>query len=838
MVVYAYSDLTDSEGNFLLDTVSFSSATKIIMYYQKRQSVLDINSLSQGLCVKIGSSYYHFGSASKITGTNWGMGYIKSGSTQTNVGGPSAANTSSLTTWVWIKTIYDMTAGTVNQWRSGTISQSNNTLADAQNEAYVQLGAEQSGITYSGNLTELRYYFLHLANHDIGHAYFDIDADITSAGEAVIPEADRANITALSTISGGGKATIKIDKDPHDYTETDYTDNGRKSVTIYDSQGALRFKGEIGKVRVRYDTVIYEASQELGKLLRMTCGYNPVSYKSLFSKIVDNVVYDEFAGWGVDEFASKLLAFSDNNRYLLYAHPQSGSYNVANSGYDPNHEMNWFDADPSVKTGDPEFLYFNDQTKIDDRNSLGAYHERSILSDRSRIRYDATFQMYLKNAPAFDTVKIRIVWRNTTLANGEVDNDVTGDGRDHSYPRLRFYDYVLAAWANGDQFMEPYKDAPNTSNVDGSEDWQDSTLQGETDDSGISPIFDTTIDVLPLLDMTYATFKSKYMSEGALNNAGFTKFTMVLSAEGVAVDADALLYTNDPKFEIFFMELQFSQQLTKIEPQLPKFTSGLVASNTAKTITMDGSQGWELSTYPQGDGATKNDTFYITEQVDDVLDNIFAQNKFTQKDWEVSHNIDVDGMAETEDLTDIPVMQYVQKVKKLFNGVVYSSSTENKNILTVLETPLSSGVTITQDEMVFHKRQYETEYDYDSIKENVTVIGDLGIKNTQANSPANDNALGDEDIIYYDSELATELTVEAEAINKAARHLSPGVRLQFTLDLSKADYSALKEGLLFDVTITDSNSVLQLSETLLADNIVYTKEEGKEYLFVTGEKRF
>ena len=842
MAIFVYENenpSTTDNACTALETINIANVTKVICYYKSFIDATDNNYNNLGANIKAGTKYYGGGHRTGQTYNQIIMAYLDEETVCYDI--PQFDDTDwyyAEEYYMWTKVILDIENSQISVYRSPiqNYGTSNNDYVYGKSLSYTQFGTTQSISFESSTVTELNLYRYDHTSEPLA-VHYEVHTSTTEGGSATLTNI--RSITALQTLSGGGQATIICDKDPHNYTVSDYTDNARQSITLYDQNGALRFKGEIDKIKVGYDKVTYIAQQDLRKLNDMHCDYNPVAYKSNVLRVDSNELLDEFAGWTTNEHQGKILAITDTNRYRLYEFPSQAVMQMRdglNTGGDDN---SWIAPDvDATETGDVDYLYFNDQTKTDDRNSLGGFHDDSIGNSHLRLRYNFTFNLYLKDTPTFDSIKLRIIWRLTSLVNSHITRyaDIPID-RTRSYARLRLYDYQAGDWDT--EWIQPYSTSPNKSEKEGEEDWQDSTLQGLNDKMGISPIFDTTIDLLSELDEDGDSFYTKYLNlVASANSAGFSRYSLQLSLESNYVDSDIPLYDGDPKFEIYLAELELDHSLLKQDPQTQIYSNGLIASNTDKKLTLDGTESWELSTFPQGDGVTKNDVYYITEQMDTVLDTIFAKSKFTSKNWSISHSIDVDGKGETEDLTDVPVLQYLQKVKRQVNGVIYSDSNDSLNIVVLRETPIDSGLTINHSEIINFKKAFEVEYDYSFIKENIKAVGNMGIRKTATNVPAVDNALGDEDIIYYDNELSTGPTVQDMATQKANRHLSVQQKAPFQLDPSQADYSLLKEGKTFTLTITDSNSVVQYTDTLLVDNIQYVKEGNKEFLFVTAEKRF
>lgn len=643
-------------------------------------------------------------------------------------------------------------------------------------------------------------------------------------GDASI--SDTLSSNSITALSGGGQAKIKVEVDPNSFSLSDFEANYRKSVTIYSDDGVLRFKGEIDDFDYEYDKVTYFAPQDLRKLNDMKCNINPVVKSSYIQLTEGNVVYDYFAEWVVNAYTGKLLVVEDRDAFDLRVSP------------DISLVPHYFEvAYPALLTeiaiandtsgGASAYLHFDDRTATENTSWL---HALAFEGQGIAISYEMDF--YKKENTVWKDVKLQMNVRFNSLAGAYVDG--IGAVQEINRPELLIWNYTTASW----NYLYDLNQANgfSISNVDDDETWHDPTLEALSHTGGMSPVFSINIDILKELGIT--DIDEHYTSAiVTVNEAGFVDQTIKIGVRGI-VGATPL---TTRAIEIHFLNIDFIQDRDNAILQTPLYGVGLIASNTATSLTLTNSLSWAINDFPQTEGFNRGDKYYITDQIDDVLDAIFA----LQAKWTINHNITVDGVGETEDLTDTKIMQVLQKYKAIVKGTIYSESTEIANVVALNESADSVGIVITSADIVDYKKGgFKYSGSSKNVKETITGIGSNDRVGEQAISPSIGNSLGGEDVIYRDNELGFAKAVQDFVDSKAALHTSPIERCEFKLCMHNPTqmYTDLAEGKKMDIQLpTVANAQIDLTgaNALTIDNLVmFSNDNGEQYIIVTMERRY
>ena len=652
--------------------------------------------------------------------------------------------------------------------------------------------------------------------------------NVTEEGGQILGTADLGDVKDISStkaFGGGGGANIisYYDATTADI-DTDIRANYRKSIIIRESTyGNVVFVGEIVDIKTVRDgnlwIVNYRAEEDLKKLTKQFCRVTPIQLLSEIKKVEDNVVHDYLGDWSVDEFVDKLMVTKDDDLYAETVFPVS----VSNSRWVRVSDT-WYVQAPDNVGGDVNNLYFDDLNEGED-NVYGAHYDVDITQAADSMRQDFTFKIYERDAPInWDKINVKIKVRFTSFKGSKVDGVATSH-----YPQILKWNYTTSAWVLVHQY---YITTNSDANVEDDDTWETATIEAADNDLGKSPIFETDINMVLTADHRDTL--------SAENAAGFKSYEFKISVKSCDNPED-IDYQNEPKIEIHYLGVDFSQKDSKTDPQGQNFSVGKIASNTATSITLDNTANASLSVvdFPQADGVVKEDDYYISDNLEEVVVDIFAT-----ADTNFTLNTDFDGdytdFGEIDDIYDTPIHDYIRKITNIHNMAFWSASTVSTGIIKIadnfdyVEDEATDPLVITgADIMNYAQDGLSLMENSKVIRDRVTVVGAEGIRVSIDNTGVvYTDTLGEEEIIYRDDELYTKSNITAYANTKAIIHQYPRFDIVITLDYTDPlqYYGNVDIGKAM-VLVTDEWSWVYWGD-LVIRSLVFTKMRA------TGDREF
>lgn len=674
--------------------------------------------------------------------------------------------------------------------------------------------------------------------------YVEADLSTPEGGDATF--VNIKSINSLSSIGGGGAATIVESYDPFDANALDHVRaNARKSVVVYRPDGPVGFKGEIDKITIGYDTITYQAEEGLRKLNDSFCNINPVVFKSDLKTSYNKVIFDEFTNWTVNDYANKLLITRDPNLYDKTDFPYAVEANKVVVDLVTFAET-WTPAVPNNEGGGFEKQYFHDENEVsdvygshyDDAKSAG--HRYTIRTYDKDFRVQTNVDIDVDNGSSkgtltrgsgswiteghevgdsvilaqtangndgtyvIDTLTALVMTMTTVIAGTDSGTDnitlkrnilwdkidlkvisrftsfkksLVFSFNDEFYPTLMIYNYLTTDW----DLINLYSRDVDGDGNQASEAWNTASIEAASNASGKSPILDKDFNLLTALSVTAQVFKATYMEEqGDANASGFSEYELQIRLRSPRLTTLAL----NPKLEVHYLGVNFVQDNAQLSPQGQALTVGVIASNDVRSITMDGTAGWELSTFPQGDGVTVGDEYIITDTIQNVLTAIFAADPI----FSISQTISVADLGETEDLTDTPKYDVLQKYSDMLNLVFWYDPTETTDVIKIVDALVSSGIILTILDVVgWHEDSWKLTLDSSQLREKIKYVGDEGLSTEKLDGTDYNvdfgPSLGDEDVIYRDSELYTQRNVDQAATSKQNLHSTVRETIPLPVDL-------------------------------------------------------
>ena len=703
---------------------------------------------------------------------------------------------------------------------------------------------ESDVTTWSGAKIEEVGYIGNGTHSGIDAHYFFgmyIEADLPTPEGGTADLGDIRNISATKMFGGGGGANIFSTYDANVVDEATIRANYRKSITIQDTvYGTMRFKGEINYIDIIRDADIYHvnyrAAEDIRKLSKQFCRVTPIQLNTILKSTKNNMVYDYLASWTINEFASKIMTTTDKDLYKTYVHPTSVSQWRVVDGLVLN-PATWIAGAVHEEAGSIDHLYFDDESKTDD-NAYGIVGTRGVLTDPYTHIMVFEFTVYESDdISTWDQAFLEVIGRWNSFKGARVW------GTDDSwYPAILKFNYTTGLYEMVYQYTP---DDHSTSDVGDDDVWQLDELNTvayntSADGAGKSPVFTDKVGIL--FDADHKT------NVTSANASGFRSYTVKIAISATTTDMDITnISQRYPILELHQFELLFDQELTKSDPQGQNYSTGKILSNTATTITLDSTTNAVISvnTFPQGDGVTKGDGMYITDNVEEVLADIFAtaDTDFTKEE---DFNNDYTTYGEIDDLYDTPIYDYIQKLSGNHNWAYWSASTVATNVIKIADNFNSSGITLTSaDIMNYTEGGLDLKENAQNMYDAITVIGANGIRVTLVNgvdyNVEYSNTLGNEEIIYRDKELYTKRNITAYATSKALLHSTVLYDVVLTLDLTDPYQSYLAIDIGKTVAIeTDELSTTTIGQELVVKGMIYTsmEEQGsREFLTLLLQRR-
>lgn len=790
-------------------------------------------SSSVWISIKVGGVVYRFGM--HVRGSGGDFGYSKTA----DLGDEMTTTASGFTQSSWYKVALVFNSnGTIDMkyhttpWASFSSIPTFATLRDST----VLNGAIATGIMggwSSGKISSTTFGTNEIIsgagsrNGSIQAIFVGAD-EITSGGSADLDITAIQQLVTQKSTGGGGGATITFAWDTAAELAA-LVANDRKSITVYDTTyGTLMFKGELKMVRRSKKTVEFRAEEGIRKLTNMFATINPVVYHSEIKRVEDHIVYDQFAGWTPTAFVGKMFVTKDADIYKMTSHVTTiddykSTFIIDEDENIPTADL--IDITPDVIFGNETHLYWDDNTQTT--------HVHGVQFDpiNSNIMTLMTHKIWHKSNTVWDKVTYRIKARWTPLANLKVH----GSSEDKR-PAIYLYNITTDSWVRIHNFDG---DTYSKTDVGSDESWNSSTMEASDNDKSpvmnlkqnadnTNNIVDGEIDILSALGISYNAFKTNYLSaESGENSSGFRSTTLKVIVKGVR----RVLLAGFCGQETWLIKTTFDVSNTKSTGQGQALSVGKILTNTGTTITMDETPGWALADFPQADGVSQGDDYWVTDNVEEVIDAMFA----AQSKWSVTRDFTT-SLAEYGDVEDrkfTPIYDVLQEYSADHNLAFWDISAETTNAVEIRDNFISTGVTLTSSDIVgYNDENFYFDFDNRNLREELVASGDEGIQVTEAIVPEVAETLGEEQVIYRNSELSSDRNVQAFANSKKLLHTNRTIQGEVTLDYTTPfqTYASIAVGKTILVEIDEYSSAVD--GALFIESMTYRRieQEGRRQM--------
>lgn len=722
---------------------------------------------------------------------------INSFTTSTNIGGGAGAN---------FIVNYDR-----NNNATTTIDTSGNTITFAASGDTITR-ASGSWIADGfkvGDLIEVRGS---VSNDAIGDTYI-----IAS----VIPS--EINLTSAAGLTDETLSTGNLEVDLYPSLKT-YKENLGKSITIQDTTyGNYMFKGEIKSMRIDTEKITYRVEEGIRKLTKQFANTNPVYYLSEILRTVDARIHDEFAEWddtGLGEHAGRLVTTKDNDLYETTIFPTV----VTPYSADSTEPTGWTQQAPDDEGGSVDYLYFDNRLVL--QNESWVYKDGNHTNDVYGIRFtdEATpgmeflFKLWYKDGTAFNKLTLKSIIRFTSLKGTKVDGVTNAH-----FPKI-WLEHNTLGWVVE---LNNWNDEDySTANKESDEEWDIEALRTGNTFAGKSPIF---TDEIVVTDLFAYSINNYFQNTSAVNANGFRSSEIKVRLKGADVPNTTLF---DPKMEVHYMHLQFEDTGTSQTSQAQELSVGLIYQNTDSSLIMNESVAWDLDDFPPADGVTTGDDYYISDNVETALTNVFA-NANTNFTLTTDFGNSYAQYGETEDLRYTPIFDYVQKLSSEFNWAFWYEPTSTTDVIKIADQLTSTGITLTTADIVnYYDNAFSVNVDINNIRTKIVVIGDNGVTAVKTGSGGTPDynvdvnfTLGDEETAYTDNELYSQNNVDAYVTSKQNVNKSKSVSMELALDYDSPaqDYSTIGIGKTVLVEIPEYSSAVD--GALFIEGITYVNTE-------------
>jgi hypothetical protein len=833
-IVSVYHD--ESQGGYYYKILRNTASTEWHIVYAwsgggNRQSNANP---SYGMAVKLNDgNYYTFyaeldDSLLPPKNSRYRYGKLTSRPTISNSNNPDGLDVSAETTqvtegsWQW-GILKFKTNGNVDLYgkvNDGLITGSPNSTID---EILVSMTLIDSDImTWSGAKIEEIVMFANVLNTTNGYVShlntLRVEADEATAEGGTADLTNLININTTTKIGGGGGANLIMGYNNSDELAVLEANLG-KSITIQDTTyGNYMFKGEIKSMRKTRKNVTYRVEEGIRKLTKQFANTNPVLYRSEVQKTLNNIIYDEFAGWSVNAYQNKLLFTEDADLRNGIFFPLTVTPYLAD---EESLNDNWVQTTPDNQGGSVEYLYYFENEEVNDVYGIHYLNEVGGGGTDDTPGMQFIVKVWYKENTSWSDMKLKLDVRFTSLKGSKVEG-AGGTGELDFFPRLGLYSTISTDYKELERFTN---DRYSNSNVEDTEEWHTASIEAADGSAGKSPIISVELSVLES-----GQNPNHFLTNVSAPNAnGFVSAEILIRLKGASVSENVIgVPDKDPKMEVHYLHVEM---VNADRNQGQELSAGFIASNTAKQITLDGTKAWELSNFPSADGVVTSDKFFISEPISTILTEIFA-NANTNFTVDTDFNNDYSEFGESEDLTHTYIYEYLQKITGQFNWLFWYAPTSVTDVVKVADNTISTGITLTINDILnYNEDGFSVNVDINNIRTKIVGIGDEGITHVD-NDGVDYNVdvnftLGDEEIIYRDNELYSQRNVDQYVQSKQNVNKSKSVSIEVRLDYLDPyqNYQNIALGKTIAVEIPEFSSAAEGFE-LMVESITYISDEA------------
>lgn len=573
-------------------------------------------------------------------------------------------------------------------------------------------------------------------------------------------------VQTLSKITGGGNALITCFDKNLANLNAGHTFNSQigKIVTIKNDLGVVVFKGESKFINAPPGGSLFTiiCKPIIDKIFKTECLTNPVIASYDIRRIADNKIYDKDASF--PNWANKLIVFERANL-------RKATYHAVSSAV-------WDSADnvitPDTESGDLDNLYFDDDGAVPGANDSWGIEDST--TDRASIVMVLNFRIFGKQTftPATSIKGAKLSITFNTIGKSNYPGTVIDEAN------LRMWNFDSSTWLEIDSdIREPGKRA---------------------DDQFGKPISGKKKLDIDLLGKASGNLTNFLNSIGA-TPSDFDEYELRIGLD-VGDYAENIHNAHIHRAEIAILFNADQNQEEGI---------GQIDSNTGTVITLkDGAAiAWTNSDLPDEDGYSKDDRFHVTDDFDDVIDNIWA-NSGIDALLTLDKSITSVGHAELINLNNVYIAQALQRKERILNYTYWYHQVAGTDKLFIRDSYADSGVILTRvDWYQWGNREGEFIIDGSNIRTSIKTIGKNAIIGTASTTPEYTLDLFNEVGIIRDNSLTTKRQADERADVLKKIHQNAGVTMKFPINLSdasKQDYSALIKGNLVTIYLPGPTS--------------------------------
>lgn len=569
-----------------------------------------------------------------------------------------------------------------------------------------------------------------------------------------------------------------------------------------DSLGKVFHSGELTKIVQFKNKYQWRGNELIRSLLEIYCNYNPVYYSGVIDTIEDiGAKIYERAKQDQTSFAGKYITITDSFIKRVLFEAKSGQIKQV----DRSTPFVPFDSEKAVltKIGSYRNLYWKEPSiDLADPYNAGELHGAYELDESPDPENNANYvyecYSHIKQNSVPQSMKLFIdfyaYWFNKNVSASE-------------YPAIFIWDEAGSAWEEILTSEDVYALAVAKGTKNGFK--GESTYQNIT----LSDIYEIELDIDISAD------PDKYLAlSTAVNAQGFEYYKILIAldwgTQGYETP-DELLGGNDTyKFAyVKYLRIQMDVDLD----QNAFYATGKITSNDQTTLTLDTTFNSSISI--SEDGAMPGDIYNITDLSTDVLDTVWSINSLVDDFILDADNVTL--IAEDQDLTDVPVFTFLEKIANQKKWEFWQFTDEDFKDVVKLKDPANfehTGITITEADIIdYNKEGFSIEHGFHLMRDKIIVKGSFGVRFSHDITP--DEATKKSEIIT-DPSVKSSAQAKNRAENLANKHTSKQIITTIRLDYKKdsSRYSELDAGKLIDLVIkggTQANFIDSTNTALL-----------------------
>lgn len=188
------------------------------------------------------------------------------------------------------------------------------------------------------------------------------------------------------------------------------------------------------------------------------------------------------------------------------------------------------------------------------------------------------------------------------------------------------------------------------------------------------------------------------------------------------------------------------------------------STTTSKLVFDNVTPSYGLTNFPAADGVGRDDVYYITKNVNQILDDIFGA---ADTDFTLSRDItDADQEAIPRDITNETINDILTEVSIMLNAEYWQSAADQ---ITIKSIDNLSSTSIVLDKADYNQRPTYYE-DLSNLRDEIIVIGAYGYTDPVAVTPEYNMEGGNRQEIVVDHDAVTRKGMNTKAANLATVH--------------------------------------------------------------------